>query len=76
VDGIVTGTGREGLVEVSVGADDGLATGNTMEVYRGSRYLGRIQLINVAADRSVARILPEFRKGTIAKDDRVATRLN
>ncbi len=76
IDGIVLATGSNGLIEVSLGSDMGLARGNTLEVSRGTKYLGRIEVIQTQPDRAVARVLPQFQKGRIEKDDRVATRLN
>lgn len=68
------------LVEISVGTDDGLAKGHTLEVYRRdanrSTYLGRIEVMRVEPDRAVAKVIPEYRKGIIREEDRVATRLN
>lgn len=80
VDGVVLAVGNDGMIEVSLGADDGLRKGNTLEVFRHagtvSKYLGRIQVVRTAPDKAVGKILPEFRKGNIQKEDRVATRLN
>lgn len=80
VDGIVTAVGGDGMIEVSLGEDDGLRKGNTLEVFRHagtvSKYLGRIQVVRTSPDKAVGKILPEFRKGNIQKEDRVATRLN
>jgi hypothetical protein len=76
VDGVVLASSRDGLVEISLGSDDGMERGHKLEVYRGAKYLGRIEVWQTSPDKSVARILPEFRKGPIAKEDRVATRLN
>jgi len=76
VDGIVLASSRDGLVEISLGSDDGMEKGHKLEVYRGPKYLGRIEVWQTSPEKSVAKILPEFRKGPIAKEDRVATRLN
>ena len=76
VDGVVLASSRDGLVEISLGSDDGMEKGHKLEVYRGPKYLGRIEVWTTAPDKSVAKIIPEFRKGPIAKEDRVATRLN
>ena len=54
----------------------GWSSGHTLEVYRGGRYLGRIEVFQTAPDKSVAKVLPQFRKGPIEKNDVVATRLN
>ncbi|HWA98284.1 MAG TPA: hypothetical protein VG713_07320 [Pirellulales bacterium] len=75
IDGIVLATSGNGLVEVSLGSDMGLARGNMLEVSRGNKYLGRLEVIQTQPDRAVARVLPQYQKGRIEKEDRVATRL-
>lgn len=79
VDGVVLASSSEGLIEISLGSDDGIRKGHLLEVYRlrpdVSKYLGRIEIIRTAPDKSVAKVIPEFRKGVIEKEDRVATRL-
>jgi len=76
LDGLVLAANKDGLVEISLGSDDGLERGHTLEVFRGSRYLGRIEVFQTQPDKSVAKVLPNFRKGPIEKDDHVATRFN
>ena len=80
VDGIILAVGDRDLVELSIGSDDGLRAGHTLEVYRHgasvSKYLGRVEVVRLQPDRAVAKIIPEFRKGVIQKEDRVASRLN
>lgn len=63
------------LVELTIGADDGLKQGNTVEVYRGDRYLGRVEILRTSPDRSVGRVDRRFQQGRIVEGDRVATRL-
>ncbi len=63
------------LIEITVGADDGIKPGHTVEVFRGDRYLGRAVVLEADPDRAVARILREFQQGPIQKDDDVATKL-
>ena len=63
-------------VEISLGSDDGLKAGHQMEVIRGSTYLGRVQIVKVTPNRAIGKVLPEYRKGIIKKDDRVTTRLS
>jgi hypothetical protein len=78
VEGVVNKIERKAgsqLVEVSIGADDGLKTGNTLEVLRGGKYLGRVEIIQTSPDKSVARVNPRFQQGTIQEGDRVATRI-
>ena len=78
VRGLVRWTRRSAgnqLIEVSVGADDGLRKGQTLEIFRGQRYLGRAEIIRTEPDRAVARILRKFQQGQIQEGDHVATKL-
>jgi septal ring factor EnvC (AmiA/AmiB activator) len=63
------------LIEISLGYDDGVRQGQTVEVFRGERYLGRAQILRADPDRSVGRVLREFQQGTIQEQDDVATKL-
>lgn len=69
--GVVLATGKDGLIEISLGSDDGMKRGNNLLVYRGSRYLGKIEVYEAYPDKSVAKVLPQFRKGPIEKNDYV-----
>ena len=78
VDGVVSQIRRRAgaqLVEVTIGADDGLKAGNTVEVFRGSKYLGRVEILQTSPDKSVGRVDRRFQQGQIQEGDRVATRL-
>jgi multidrug efflux pump subunit AcrA (membrane-fusion protein) len=78
VRGVVNATHRSAgsqLIEISIGADDGLRPGHTVEVFRGDRYLGRAEILKTEPDRAVARILRRFQKGQIQEGDDVATKL-
>lgn len=76
VDGVVTAIRESNLVEVSMGADEGIRRGHTLDVYRATgAYLGRLRVIETSSDRAVGRIVPEFLQGVIRKGDRVASRL-
>ncbi len=78
VRGVVSATHRTAgnhLIEISIGADDGLRPGHTVEVFRGERYLGRAEILKTEPDRAVARILRSFQKGQIQEGDHVATKL-
>ncbi len=76
VDGIVLAKGGDNLVEISLGHDDGLRQGHLLEVYREDRYLGRVEVVRTEPDKAVAKIIPEFLKGSIQRSDRVATRID
>lgn len=77
VEVLDTDQGR--LVAVSAGSDQGLKVGNTLEVYRKSdgtaRYLGRIEIVDVQADRCSCRVLPEFAKDAVQQGDQVSVSL-
>lgn len=76
VDGVVTAVRNSNLVEVSMGTDEGIRRGHTLDIYRATgAYLGRLQVIETSPDRAVGRIVPEFLQGVIRKGDRVASRL-
>ena len=75
VEGQILRIGASDLLEISIGADDGLQKGHTLEVFRNNSYLGRVIVRDTAPDRSVVQIIPEFRKGIIKVGDRVATKL-
>jgi hypothetical protein len=74
VRGKVLATNDKNMVEISLGADDGLRAGHTLEVYRESNYLGRIEVLTTSSDKAAAKILPGFKRGVIQKGDNVATR--
>ncbi len=78
VGGVVSQVRRNAgaqLVEVTIGADDGLKAGSTVEVFRGTRYLGRLDIIQTSPDKSVGRVDRRYLQGQIQEGDRVATRL-
>ncbi len=78
VDGFVSQVRRTAsgqLVEVTIGADDGLKPGHTLQVYRGGKYLGRLEIVETSPDKSVGRVDRRFQEGQIQEGDRVATRL-
>ncbi len=78
VRGVISATHRTAnsqLIELTVGADDGLKRGHTVEVFRGDRYLGRAEILRTEPDRAVGRILRRFQQGQIQEGDHVATKL-
>jgi len=69
--GRVTAVGANGLVEIDVGSDSGLRPGQHLQVSRASTYLGKLEVVEAKPQVAVCRILPEFRKGPIQRDDYV-----
>jgi hypothetical protein len=76
VDGVVTAVGEQELIEISIGLDDGIREGVTLEVYRDNKYLGKVIVRKVTANRSVAWIDPKFKQAPIRKGDRVASKIS
>ncbi len=73
VQGIVTEVRPNGWLEISVGADSGLMKGHRLDVVRNlpgrSSYIGKIEIEETQPDKAVARVLTEFRRGTVQRDD-------
>ena len=78
VRGLVSKTRRADggqLIEITIGADDGVKPGHTGEVFRGERYLGRAEILSADPDRAVGRVIRQFQQGQIQEGDDVATKL-
>lgn len=77
LEGLVTATQKDGLVEISLGSDDGLKPGHQLSVCRakGSELsvLGQVVVVNAAPDKAVCRVVSESLKGATRKGDRVTT---
>jgi len=75
IQGSVTEVRLRGMVEISIGSDSGLVKGHQLDVIRHregrSAYIGKIEIVDTAADRAVARVMPEFRRGTVQLGDEV-----
>jgi len=79
VDGVVLAVPRSDLVEISIGADDGLMKGHRLQVYRitgsGPTYVGRIEVVKTEPDRSACKVDPKWLQSNVQRGDRV-TALN
>jgi len=78
VRGLVSATLRQAgsqLIEITIGSDDGLKPQQTIEIFRGERYLGRAEILRTEPDRAVGRIIRRFQQGQIQEGDDVATKL-
>lgn len=75
VKGKVLAVNTDNMIEVSIGSDDGIKAGVTLEVYRDNKYMGRVMVLKTDTDRAVAKVMKEFVQGQIQKGDYVATRL-
>lgn len=87
VNGLVVETKQERngtvkYVEVSLGSDDGLIKGHNLYVYRSGlqadqepKYLGKIELVYLSADRAVGTLVMKAKNGIIQKGDNVTSQL-
>ncbi|MCL2305288.1 MAG: hypothetical protein FWC43_08095 [Planctomycetaceae bacterium] len=78
VTGRITEVRATGLVEITVGEDSGLMKGHQLDVYRKSEdgrdiYLGVVEIVLTEPNRAAARVLPEYRKGTVQVNDVVTS---
>lgn len=71
-----------GLAVISLGSDDGLVEGQTLEVARVDRadpkkslYLGTVKVVNVSAKKSVCRFQSTTKQGMLKAGDVVFTKL-
>jgi multidrug efflux pump subunit AcrA (membrane-fusion protein) len=76
VEGVVLEVSDKDLIEISIGADDGLKIGHSLDVYRSNSYLGRIVIKKTDPDRSVGQIKKELQRGQIKRGDRVTTKFS
>jgi Skp family chaperone for outer membrane proteins len=78
VDGIITHV-TQGVVEISIGSDEGLMKGHKLEVYRigggQNAYVGRIEVVRTEPSRAVCRIDPKFQNSNMMVGDRVASKI-
>ncbi len=73
IEKLQAGPGR--LLSISIGASDGLKVGHMLEVYRGEKYLGRIEVLTMEPNRAVCEVLPRYRRGTFQEGDMVTSKL-
>jgi multidrug efflux pump subunit AcrA (membrane-fusion protein) len=76
VEAVILEVSDKDLVEISIGSDDGIKVGHSMEVYRGNTYLGRVVIRKTTGDRSVGQLLKELQRGQIKRGDRVTTKFS
>jgi hypothetical protein len=79
VEGLVEAVLGGGLTEISIGSDSGVQKGHKLDVYRvaptGNKYVGRIEVLKTAPDKSVCKIIPSFQQSEVQKGDRVASKI-
>jgi hypothetical protein len=80
VQGLVQAVQGGGMLEISIGSDSGVQKGHKLDVYRvgatGNKYVGRIEVLKTAPDKSVCKIIPSFQQSEVQKGDRVASKID
>jgi hypothetical protein len=76
VEGRVIDADGKDFIEISIGSDDGLKVGHSLDVYRGNQYLGRIVIKKTNPDRAVGQVKKELQRGQIKRGDRVTTKFS
>lgn len=78
VSGRIKSVTPDGLAEISIGSDQGLLKGHTLEVFRnGNRpqYFGVLKIVEVTPHSAVGRLMtPQYRK-QVQPNDQVASRI-
>jgi hypothetical protein len=75
LEGRILQVAERNLVKISVGSDNGLSTGNVLQVFRlgtNPKWLGKIKIVSVQPDTAVGQ-LEGRAAGAFQKDDIVAT---
>lgn len=77
-NGLVLAVRGDGLIEISVGSDDGVRKGAKVRVIRadGSMYLGQVEVLETKDNRAVCRVIQGTQLGAIKQGDRVTYDLN
>jgi len=73
IRGEILALDKEDHAEISLGSDDGLREGHTLEVFRGDKYLGRMEVLDIHPHRAVGKVLKDYQQDVIRKGDSVAT---
>ncbi len=78
VDGLVTEVSKKNtrLIEISLGADDGIREGHQLTVYRKKMFLATVVVRRTTSNRSVAEAIKQTQQGVIQKGDNVTTKVN
>ena len=79
VDGVILAVPQPNLVEINIGADNGLRKGHKLEVVRmngGTTYVGRIEVTQTTPDRAVCRVIPDMLRSPMQRGDRVFDKLD
>jgi hypothetical protein len=75
VNGTVLAVATNGILEVSLGQDDGIRENMELDVHRAGSYIGKVKVTKVTPNRSLAEVLTKYQKGYVQAGDRVDSKL-
>ena len=76
LDANVESVNASGDVEIAAGTHDGIRVGHQVVIVRNGRYIGRIDITHVTADRAVGRVMRDYTSQQIRRGDTATTKLN
>lgn len=65
---------QDDLIVISIGTDDGVREGHTLDIHRGDRFVGKCVVSKADFNLAAARVLPEFRQMVVREGDHVTTK--
>lgn len=75
VDGVIVRIGNTGdLVAISLGTDDGLKKGHTLDIFRGKRFIGKATVVLASPNQSACSLDKDFLQAPVAEGDYVTTK--
>lgn len=76
VEGFITGVSQKfpGVIEINIGAQDGLRKGHEMEVVRDGEYLGRVKITQTSPNQAIGQLIDDLTRGPIKEGDRVTSK--
>lgn len=75
VDGVIVRIHSTGdLVAISLGTDDGLIKGHTLDIFRGKRFIGKATVVLAYPNQSACRLDKDFLQAPVAEGDYVTTK--
>ena len=73
VDGVVARV-KDNYIAISLGTDDGIREGHTVDIYRGDRFIGKATVTKAEYNMSAARVDSDFLQAPVAEGDHVTTK--
>jgi seryl-tRNA synthetase len=74
VEAVVVGV-KDSRVVIPLGTDDGLREGQSMDIYRGKRFIGKAVVRITSHSSSVLEVVPEYQQAAVMEGDHVTTKL-